>query len=118
MSPRDDEVERLQRLRDRQLSARDPLVHNNQLQHKISQQYRDKKRYSFQDLLRVIPYKWWGIIIGAAIGLVIWVALSLLVDANWVSVVGIVATLVLPIVGFFFGQAFDLREELQDLARK
>jgi uncharacterized protein YacL len=115
MSNRNDEIERLTRLRDRQLNARDPMAHNTQLQHRISGQRRGKKKMSFEDMLKAIPRKWWGLIIGLAAGVVIWIILTLITTAFWVDLVGLVLGLILAIVGFIIGQAFDARNELIDL---
>lgn len=112
-----DEVERIKRLRDRQLSARDPLAYNTRLQRKISRQHRDKKRFTFKDLIEFIPYKWWGVILGALIGLILWIVVSLFVTAAWVDWAGVALAIVLAIVGFIIGQAFDARAELQKLVK-
>ena len=48
--------------------------------------------------------------------MVISVALSLLVRAPWVDLMGILAIIALAIIGFLFGQALDVRDELRDLA--
>ena len=51
------------------------------------------------------------------IGLAILILLPLLVEASWVDFVGLAAIIVFAIIGFFFGQALDVREELRDLVK-
>ncbi len=111
-----DEIERIKQLRDRQLAARDPLAHDNRLQHKISQQHRHhRKIVTFNDVLERIPWKVWGAMVGALAGLVVWVVLTLVWESSWVDLIGIAGAVILAITGVIIGQAFDVRDELRDL---
>ncbi len=57
-----------------------------------------------------------GIILGTAIGMVISFAFSRQVKAPWEELVRLLAITGLAIIGFLFGQALDVRDELRDLA--
>jgi hypothetical protein len=57
MSKRNDEIERIQRIRDQQVRARDPRAHHKKFQQKISARRREEK-FSVEDLLKNIPAKW------------------------------------------------------------
>ena len=119
MSNKQDEIERLQRLRDRQLDARDPQTHQKNIQRIISQKRGSNaaKRITFKDVIDAIPYKWRGVTLGAALGIAIWIILTVLVAAAWIDLAGLAAIAILAIAGFIFGQAFDTREELKDLVK-
>lgn len=117
-----DEIERLQRLRDRQLRARDPLAYNNQLQRRISVQHKKARsqRLTFRDIIDAIPFKWRGLIIGALAGLVVWIVVTLLATvwielSRWADIIGVVAIFVLAVTGLIIGHGFDTREELKKL---
>lgn len=119
MSNRKDEVERLMRLRQRQLSARDPHAKQREIDRRVATRRRKlRQQDSFLSVFTDVPFKWQGIVLGALIGLVILILLPLLVDAAWVDLAGLAAIIVLAIMGFFFGQALDVREELKDLMRE
>jgi uncharacterized protein YacL len=118
MSNRNDELERLQRLRERQLSARDPRAKERRTQRKVAARRRKlRKRLTLKDILLDIPYKWQGVIIGAIIGVIISIVLTLTVESSWVELLGLLAVLFIAMIGFVIGQALDAREELKDLMR-
>jgi integral membrane sensor domain MASE1 len=112
MSNRNDEIERIQRIRDQQIRARDPRARARKTQQKISARRREDT-FSFQDLLRSIPAKWWGMIIGGVIGLVLAIVLSRAVEteASWVEYVWYVIVLVGIVLGRGVGAAMDWSEE-------
>ena len=112
MSNRKDEIERIQRIRDQQIRARDPRAHDRKRQQKVSAR-RSEKKFSFQDLLRSIPTKWWGMIIGGIIGLVFAIVLNKVVEteASWMEYVWYVIVLFGVAIGRGVGAAMDWSEE-------
>ena len=112
MSNRKDEIERIQRIRDQQIRARDPRAHDRKRQQKVSAR-RSEKKFSFQDLLRSIPTKWWGMIIGGIIGLVAAIVLNKAIEAeaSWMEYVGYVIVLAGIVLGRGVGAAMDWSEE-------
>jgi hypothetical protein len=52
---------------------------------------------------------------GVLIGAIISILLSLLAHTDWADVIGVAAIAVFAILGFYFGQALDVRDELRDL---
>jgi VIT1/CCC1 family predicted Fe2+/Mn2+ transporter len=115
MSSQKDEIERLRRIREQQLRARDPLSKQKKSGQKITTRRRQQRQtFSFRDLLDV-PYQVKGAIIGALIGVTFWLALPLVVTASWTDVAGLLSILFLTILGVIIGQAIDLREEIKDL---
>lgn len=110
------EIERLQRLRQRQLQARDPLAKQRAIERRVTARRRRMRRQvSYLDLITDVPRKWQGLILGLLIGMALWLGINLLVEAAWEDIVGLGVTIALPIVGFYFGQALDVRDELRDL---
>ena len=112
MSDRNNEIERIQRIRDQQIRARDPRARARKRQQKVSARYGEPK-FSFQDLLRSIPAKWWGMIIGGIIGLVVAVVLSRAIEteASWMEYVAYVIVLAGIVLGRGVGMAMDWSEE-------
>jgi hypothetical protein len=112
MSKRNDEIERIQRIRDQQVRARDPRAHHKKFQQKISARRREEK-FSVEDLLKNIPAKWWGMIIGGIIGVIMAVVLSKAIEteASWVEYVWYVVVLVGIVLGRGVGAAVDWSEE-------
>lgn len=112
MSNRNDEVERIQRIRDQQIRARDPKAQARKTQQKIRARRREDK-FSFQDILRTISAKWWGMIIGGIIGLVMAIVLNeaIVTEASWMEYVGYVIVLAGIVLGRGVGAAMDWSEE-------
>jgi VIT1/CCC1 family predicted Fe2+/Mn2+ transporter len=121
MSNRNDELERLKRLREQQIRARDPKAKEKQIQAKVTSRRRKLRRrntsiqYIMRDMLGDLPYKFWGAIIGALLGTVLSIILALVwEDIAMVAIVGLIATLVLTLIGVVFGHSFDWRAEVTD----
>jgi hypothetical protein len=112
MSNRNDEIERIQRIRERQIKARDPRAHYRKHQQKIRKQYKEET-FSFQDLLKSIPTKWWGMIIGGMIGLIFAIVLNKAIEteASWMEYVWYVIVLFGIVLGRGVGAAVDWSEE-------
>ena len=91
MRKSNDEVERIRRIRERQLRARDPLK-GQRKRDRITRSKFKKKNDTLGDMLREIPAKWWGMIIGGLVGFVIAFVLErilnvklLKIEAFWVE---------------------------------
>ena len=112
MSNRNDEIERIQRIRERQIKARDPRAHYRKHQQKIRKRYKEET-FSFQDLLKSIPTKWWGMIIGGMIGLIFAIVLNKAIEteASWMEYVWYVIVLFGIVLGRGVGAAVDWSEE-------
>ncbi len=115
MPSSNDEVERLKRLRDRQLAARDPHNKQRKIQRTVTRKYRARKRVTFKELFGDIPHKWRGILYGFLGGLIAWIVLAVVFQEEWVDYVGILLIVVLTLFGFIFGVALDTRDNLRDV---
>jgi hypothetical protein len=115
MNTHNDENERIKRIRDRQLSLRDPKAKDNAMQHRIASRYKAEK-LTVESVLRDIPGRWIGTILGAIIGVIVAIAFNLLVesDAFWIEYVGYFLVLVCIVFGRGLGAAMDWREEDHD----
>jgi hypothetical protein len=119
MGSGNDEVERLKRLRDQQLKARDPHKKQQKLQHGISTRYRESREpFSFAKIWQEVDHKWRGLLIGGFLGFVILIILPNFVESAWTELIGIGAIFFLMLIGFAIGQAADARDELRDLIHK
>ncbi len=119
MSDKNDELRRLKRIRDQQLRARDPSVKQKKLQHTIAtRRQKSVRKFSFLEILRDVSYKIKGTLIGAIIGLLIFLILPYFVEAGWIDLVGIGAIFFFTVLGFFLGQALDARDSLKELIDK
>jgi ElaB/YqjD/DUF883 family membrane-anchored ribosome-binding protein len=116
MSHQNDEVERLKRIRDRQIGLRDPQTKQQRIQHGIAKRRQKAvKKFSTREVMREIPHKAKGTIIGAVIGILILVLLPMFVESEWTDIIGIMSIVLLSIFGFLFGRALDTRDSLKEL---
>ena len=110
------EQERLKRLRERQLTDRDPLVKQKQFQRTAAQKEHKarSKRTSLAEEWRMIPHVYRTPLISLLIGIAIIIVLPMIWNSSWAFWVGVIATVILIVIGVITGQAFDLRENLKD----
>lgn len=110
-----DEQERLKRLRDKQLNARDPLVKQRQFQHSSSvKEKRMRKPFSFkkalaEDIPHVIKMPFYGLLLGILVLLILpnlWIS-------TWAVIVSAGLTLGFIVFGVVMGNSLDLRDEIR-----
>ncbi len=111
----DQEQERLKRLREKQLQARDPLVKQRQFQHSSSvKERRMSKPFSMSKAWKDIPH----IIKTPFYGLILGVVLIFVLPILWVSPFAIYAalgaTLLFIIFGAIMGSSLDLRDNIKN----
>lgn len=112
MSPQDDEIERIRRIRDRQLQLRDPTAKGRRVQGRVAARYTPQK-LTLSDAIREIPGKWLGMLMGGLIGILVGVLFDLLiaVDDWWVRYVPYVIAFAGFAVGRMLGAVLDWREQ-------
>jgi len=116
MSEKNKEVERLVRIRDQQLRARDPQKEIRRLQHGIAERHkRSRRKFSLGTLLQELPNKWYGLLIGALFGIAASFIVPLFVDFPKIELISYVFIPFIMIIGFAAGSAIDSREEIEDL---
>ncbi len=115
MSHQNDEIERAKRIRDRQLRLRDPKARDKKLMQKISADYdRKRKSLTLQDVLKDIPGKWWGMIIGGIVGSIAALVLSTKLESSWAPYLGYIILFACVVLGRGVGMTMDWREEDHD----
>lgn len=112
------EQERLRRLRERQLTDRDPLVKQRQYQHLSAQRIgRDRNPITVGGVLKVIPAIWKG----AAAGLFAGLLALLIVPLFWNSPYTLLCvgggTLIAVLFGMVTGASIDWRDEINQLIK-
>jgi hypothetical protein len=110
----DPEQEKLMRLRDRQVSARDPHVKTRKFNQQAAERERKRdKSVSLAELWNVIPQVGKGGFFGLLLGLV----LLKLVTKYWISPyampVMLIVTIVCALLGVVIGNALDLRDNIK-----
>jgi len=110
------EQDRLKRLRERQLTDRDPLVKQKQFQQTTAQKERKErgKRYTLGDAWRTIPNIYRSPFIGLLLGLVAMFAIPAVWDSPWAFWAAFGATVFFVFIGILMGRAQDIRENLKD----
>jgi len=118
MSPENQEQERLKRLRDRQLSDRDPLVKQRNFQRTSAQkERRARKPYSLAKMWSDIPHVWKGCFYGIVLGTAVFIVLPVFWVSPWALPCSASTIVIFAILGIIFGRAFDARDEIRKLAR-
>ena len=115
MSSQNDEIERIKRLRERQIRLRDPRAKDHEIQHKIAQRYKPRK-LTLASVIEDVPGKWWGMLFGAIIGLIIAITINVLVDfpSYWMEWIIYLLVLIGGVTGRFLGAAMDWTDEDHD----
>lgn len=112
--PTNQEQERLRRLRERQLTDRDPLVKQRKVQRTTAVRTRKAMRsFSFKESLSAIPHVWKGAFVGLLVGLVVVIVLPLLWASPYALVVGVLVGMISMIFGVVTGNALDLRDDIK-----
>lgn len=114
-----DELERLKRLRSRQLSDRDPGVKARKDQTIYTRHVRKKaaERYTLGEAWRTIPNFYRAPLIGLLVGFCLILFLPQVWHSPWAFWAGVGATVFLVAFGLFTGKALDLRDDLRDASR-
>jgi hypothetical protein len=115
-----DDLERIRRIRDRQLRARDPLAAQRKSQRLAATRYT-RPKVSFRDVMRDIPGKWRGMIIGGFIGFLLALVLDRVlhlrfpkISTFWASYVWYSLIAFGVILGRVLAMAMDWSEEDYD----
>jgi hypothetical protein len=120
VSSQNDDLERIQRIRDRQLRARDPQASRRKSQRLAATRYT-RTKVTFREVMREIPGKWRGMIIGGVVGFTLALILDRVLhiklpkfDAFWASYLWYSLILFGVIVGRVLAMAMDWSEEDYD----
>ena len=110
MSRQSDELERIKRIRDQQLAARDPHARDRAVQAKVRAR-RQVKKLTFKNLLADFAAKWTWMVTGGVIGAVLAIVVNLVFKATWAEYVGYGLVLFGIVVGRVLGAVRDWGDE-------
>ncbi len=113
MPTSDDEIRRLQRIRDQQLAARVPSAKRDKYFKEYHARHKSRKPMSLKEIFYVFNNKWRGLFIGVLLGLVVWLVLPLAGEFAWRNWAGLGAIVILGAVGVLVGASFDWRDDLR-----
>jgi hypothetical protein len=103
-----DELERLKRLRDQQVSARDPGAKQRAFDKMVAKRHKD---HYLTDVLKDLPYKvrwaFWGVGIGLVMGAGIGFIVDFTFQVHWIVYITLGVMVWGGIAGFIMGQARD-----------
>jgi hypothetical protein len=111
MGQQDDEIERIRRIRDRQLRLRDPRTREHKVQRKAAARYRPQK-VTLGGAIQEIPGKWLGTVVGGLLGVLLAVLFDLLVAADewWMRYVPYAIAFAGLALGRMLGAILDWQE--------
>jgi hypothetical protein len=112
MNRQDDEIERIRRIRDRQLQLRDPTAKERRVQKRVAARYSPQK-LTLAETIREIPGRWLGMILGGVIGILLGILFDLLIGTDdwWVRYVPYVIAFAGVALGRMLGAVLDWREQ-------
>lgn len=115
MNNQADEHERIKRIREQQIRARDPGKRERAFQQNASARYH-KEELTARSILRDIPTRWTGMFVGGIFGVVVVIVLGRLigVDTVWCSAVKPIVVIVCILMGRALGAVIDWRDEEHD----
>ncbi|MEW6404370.1 MAG: hypothetical protein AB1649_21430 [Chloroflexota bacterium] len=111
------EQEKLKRLRERQLTDRDPLVKQRQFQRQGAvkeRRSRARSRFSLSEAWSILPHAVKAPIYGLLLGIIVVIVLPYVWHSEWALLTGAGATLIFIIFGVITGLSLDWREEIKD----
>jgi VIT1/CCC1 family predicted Fe2+/Mn2+ transporter len=112
------DLERLRRIRQQQLAARDPRKKQDKLQKTISHKHRSHSQsFSIGTMWAEVPNRWKGAFFGCIFGVIAIFVLPLVTDAEWATTVGFVLLFFLGVMGFLVGRSKDAQDDLRNLVR-
>ena len=116
MGYQESEQERLKRLRDQQIRARDPLVKKRKVGQIVAAQQKKKRKNEsfFRDAVGDVSNKVKGVYIGALLGLVIMLVLPMIIKSNIANILGIAAIPSLIALGVLIGASLDWRDDIRE----
>jgi len=110
------EVDRLRRIRDQQLHARDPLIKQRKLDRTIASKHRRARAgFSFVTMWREIPHQWRGAVVGGLVGLAGMLIVPEVIPESWGTCLGLAAFPFAALLGFMIGRYEDAKEDVTDL---
>jgi hypothetical protein len=108
------EQERLMRLRERQISVRDPHDKQRKFQHAAAE--RERRRdvsVSLPEMWTTIPQVWRGALLGLVGGILLFILLPRFWISSWATPVAFILGIFLLLTCVIVGNALDLRDNIK-----
>ena len=108
------EQERLMRLRERQLSVRDPHEKQRKFQHMSAE--RERRRdvsVSLPEMWATIPHVWKTALYALVGGILLIILLPRYWDSSWATPLAIVLGIITLVMSIIIGNALDLRDNIK-----
>ena len=110
-----EEQERLKKLREKQLNARDPLVKQRKFQHTSSvKEKRMREPFSLKKAWKVIPHIVKAPFYGLLLGVLVMLVLPNLWASKWSVIVAGGLTFFFIVLGVVTGNSLDIRDDIKD----
>ena len=111
-----DEIDRINAIRQRQIDARNPRKKEIQAQKRIATKYKSvrSKENFFVDGWKNLAKAWKGFIYGGFLGLAVKLILPVFLPGPTASLFGFAAIIAFMVVGIALGGSFDWRDDLKD----
>ena len=114
----DPEQERLIRLRQKQLSDRDPGVKQREFNRMATTRERKvDRRITAGRMWRTISHAWRGALVGLLLGILVMVILPGLWISRWALPAALGIMLILIVLGIVIGKSLDYRDNLRHLSK-
>ncbi len=111
------EQERLVRLRQKQLTDRDPGVKQRDFNRMATARERKvDRRITAGRMWGTISHAWRGALVGLLLGVLVMILLPELWDSRWALPAALGITLILLVLGVVIGKSFDYRDNLKHLS--
>jgi hypothetical protein len=110
MSRQQDEIERLKRLRERQLADRDPRARDRAVSAKVRAR-RQTKKLTLKNVVADFTAKWTWMVAGGLVGAVLAIVVNVAFKAAWAEYVGYGLVLFGIVMGRLFGAIRDWGDE-------
>ncbi len=114
MPDQEEEIKRLQRLRDKQLAYRNPSEKRMTYFKNYKQRHSKPRPVTFKGIITTFSKKVRGLILGVLVGVVIWLLLPSFLTLTWIDLLGALITVVLGAAGAVVGASLDWRDDLKD----
>jgi len=108
------EQERLMRLRERQLSVRDPQEKQRKFQRASAE--RERRRVvsvSLPEMWATIPHVWRGALLGLVGGILVFILLPRYWISSWATPIAVILGIFLIMTCVMTGNALDLRDNIK-----
>ena len=110
------EIDRIKRIREQQIAARDPTKKEKQMQHNIAQKYRRVKSQErpVKDAWDAMSNIWKGMIFGAILGFILMMAIPFIIGGRAGGLLGLACLPIMIVLGMVIGSSMQWRKNMRN----